>query len=110
MLLWYPAFENFFSILRKVKLNKSALNADFNHFHQLLFLFLNLKIKNKRIANNLSGITINVYNLSIFLIAVNYFNQTEIMVLLTLFNISIYLICYFRILSIVKNVYKKNYE
>ena len=110
LLLWYPAFENFFSILRKVKLNKSALNADFNHFHQLLFLFLNLKIKNKRIANNLSGITINVYNLSIFLIAVNYFNQTEIMVLLTLFNISIYLICYFRILSIVKNVYKKNYE
>ena len=61
-------------------------------------------------ANNLSGIIINAYNALIFLIAVNHFNQTEIMVLLVLFNISIYLICYFRILSIVTNTYKKNYE
>ena len=41
LLFWYPAFENLFSIIRKLRLNRSALKADFNHLHQLLFLFIN---------------------------------------------------------------------
>ena len=107
LLFWYPAFENLFSIIRKLRLNRSALKADFNHLHQLLFLFLNLKIRNKKLANNLSGIIINFYNLIIFLIGINYYNNTEIMIILTLFNVSFYLICYFRILFVVKNSLKK---
>ncbi len=107
LLLWYPAFENLFSIIRKLRLNRSALKADFNHLHQLLFLFINLKIRNKKLANNLSGILINFYNLLIFLIGINYYNNTEIMIILTLFNVSFYLICYFRILFVVKNSLKK---
>ena len=107
LLFWYPAFENLFSIIRKLRLNRSALKADFNHLHQLLFLFINLKIKNKKLANNLSGIIINFYNLIIFLIGINYYNNTEIMIILTLFNVSFYLICYFRILFVVKNSFKK---
>ena len=107
LLFWYPAFENLFSIIRKLRLNRSALKADFNHLHQLLFLFINLKIRNKKLANNLSGIIINFYNLIIFLIGINYYNNTEIMIILTLFNVSFYLICYFRILFVVKNSFKK---
>ena len=107
LLFWYPAFENLFSIIRKLRLNRSALKADFNHLHQLLFLFINLKIKNKKLANNLSGIIINFYNLIIFLIGINYYNNTEIMIILTLFNVFFYLICYFRILFVVKNSFKK---
>ena len=38
-LLWYPAFENLFSILRKVKFSISPINPDTNHLHQLLFSF-----------------------------------------------------------------------
>ena len=106
-MFWYPAFENLFSIIRKLRLNRSALKADFNHLHQLLFLFINLKIKNKKLANNLSGIIINFYNLIIFLIGINYYNNTEIMIIITLFNVFFYLICYFRILFVVKNSFKK---
>ena len=63
--------------------------------------------KNKKLANNLSGIIINFYNLIIFLIGINYYNNTEIMIILTLFNVFFYLICYFRILSVVRNSFKK---
>jgi UDP-N-acetylmuramyl pentapeptide phosphotransferase/UDP-N-acetylglucosamine-1-phosphate transferase len=107
LLLWYPAFENLFSIIRKLKLNKSALEADFNHLHQLLFLLINLKIKNKRLANNLSGILINTYNLLIFTYAINYYNHTDIMIMLTLMNLTVYLLSYFLILNFIKKVLKK---
>ena len=36
-LLWYPAFENLFSILRKKKINISASMADNNHLHHLIY-------------------------------------------------------------------------
>ena len=39
LLLWYPCFENLFSIIRKYRLNLSPLNSDNKHFHQLLFYF-----------------------------------------------------------------------
>ena len=43
LLLWYPCFENLFSILRKYKFNLSPLKADNKHFHQLLFNFIKKK-------------------------------------------------------------------
>ena len=97
LLLWYPAFENLFSIIRKLILKKSALKADFNHLHQLIFIFINLKVRNRKISNNLSGIIINIYNVIIFLIAINYYDKTKILVLFILFNIFFYLACYFRL-------------
>ena len=36
LLLWYPCFENLFSILRKNKFKNSPIVADDKHFHQLL--------------------------------------------------------------------------
>jgi len=46
-LLWYPAFENLFSILRKKNLSRSPLDPDTNHLHQIIFLYLkkNFNIK-----------------------------------------------------------------
>ena len=38
LLLWYPCFENLFSIIRKF--NLSPLNADNKHLHHLLFYYL----------------------------------------------------------------------
>ena len=37
LLLWYPCFENLFSIIRKFSLKRSPINADNNHLHQLIF-------------------------------------------------------------------------
>ena len=42
-LLWYPAFENLFSILRRFLKKISVSNADNMHFHQLLFLYIKSK-------------------------------------------------------------------
>ena len=44
LLLWYPCFENLFSIIRKFKLGKSPVFPDNRHFHQLLFYFLEVTI------------------------------------------------------------------
>ena len=44
-LLWYPAFENLFSILRKVQFSRSPVKPDTNHLHQLIFYYLKLFFK-----------------------------------------------------------------
>ena len=44
ILLWYPAFEVFFSIIRKLNFKTSVIEPDTNHFHQLLYFYLNKKI------------------------------------------------------------------
>ncbi len=108
LLLWYPCFENLFSIVRKSKRNFSPTEPDNDHLHHLLFNFLSRKFNsNKKIyANNTSSITINIYNLIIFLFASQYIGNTLIQISLIFFNISIYLIIYYVLLRH-KNYYLK---
>ena len=76
-LLWYPAFENLFSIIRKRIQNFSPSKPDNKHLHQLLFIFLKKKINlNAKLTNTLTGIVINFYNIFGFLIAINFFWET----------------------------------
>ena len=44
LLLWYPGFENLFSIIRKQRFKKSALKPDVYHLHQLIFYYFQKKI------------------------------------------------------------------
>ena len=37
-LLWYPCYENLFSIIRKLKSKLSPLIPDNNHLHQLIYI------------------------------------------------------------------------
>ena len=70
ILLWYPGFENLFSIIRKQKFKRSALKPDTDHLHQLIFFYFKKKKYSKRkIFSSLTGLTINIYNLIIFIIA-----------------------------------------
>ena len=39
VLLWYPAYENLFSLIRKFRKKLSPLLPDTYHLHQLLFYF-----------------------------------------------------------------------
>ena len=103
LLLWYPAYENFFSIIRKQVKKIPASSPDNCHFHHLLFVYLNKGIKNKKISNTLTGISINLYNALIFIIAVNYYSQTKIMIILLAANLLVYSSLYF---LLNKNVYK----
>ena len=47
ILLWYPAFENLFSLIRR-SFKKNVSEADKLHLHQLIFRYLNKKIFNKK--------------------------------------------------------------
>jgi len=67
LLLWYPCFENLFSIMRKFSHNRSPIFPDSNHFHQLVFYYVkeNYKIKDTY-SNNISSVFILIF-VSIFI-------------------------------------------
>jgi len=105
-LLWYPCFENLFSIIRKLKARFSPFTPDNNHLHQLFFNFCIKKkvFKNKVVANSASSIVISLCNfLIIFISSLNPYStiyQINIIILSTL----IYLLLF---LMLKKNLGKK---
>ena len=69
-LIWYPCFENLFSILRKLNREFSPLKPDSKHLHQLVLFFLTKKFDLKLIlSNNLSSGIISFFNLLIIYIS-----------------------------------------
>ena len=98
LLLWYPAFENLFSIIRKLKTRKSPIKPDTNHFHHLLFFFIEKKFGLKKLlSNNLSSTIIILYNFIIFNISVVNIYFTYFHIILIIINVMIYLIVYVKL-------------
>ena len=96
LLLWYPAFENLFSILRRFSLNKKVDQADQGHLHQMIYTKLKtLSFVNKKYLNTFTGMMINSFNLIIFLLAYKYYFSTQKLILIIIFNLTIYLLLYF---------------
>ena len=94
-LLWYPAYENLFSIIRKIKSKKSPLKPDNLHLHQLIFLFIKKKFKIKpKVVNTFSGILINLFNLVIFIVATKNYSNTKFQLILLLISLVIYNLVY----------------
>ncbi len=105
LLLWYPCFENLFSIIRKKRFNLSPLNADNKHLHHLLFYYINSNYNFTKIfSNNVSSVLINLVNLIFFVIGVNYVNNSLIQIILIFSLILIYISTY---LFLFKFRYKK---
>jgi len=97
LLLWYPCYENLFSIIRKKILKRSPMVPDTNHFHQLIFFVIKKKYKIRNIfANLITAQIINIYHLIVFLIAINFTRNSEILISLILLNIFVYTIVYFK--------------
>jgi len=95
LLLWYPCFENLFSILRKNKLKNSPIIADDKHLHQLLFFYIqNKSLKNILFSNNFSSILINSYNLIIMLVASMNVYSSNFQIFLIIMNVIVYSIFY----------------
>ena len=96
LLLWYPCFENLFSILRKIKFNKSPVSPDNNHFHQLLFFYMKKKTKYGNLfINNCCSLIINVFNFVVLLVGSKDIFNTKLQIYLIAFNIFFYLLLYF---------------
>lgn len=94
LLLWYPAYENLFSIIRKKLNNSFATIADNNHLHQLLFSYLKKKKIKLIFSNTFSALIINFYNLIIFYFAIENVSQTKNLILLLFINFLIYNLSY----------------
>ena len=100
LLLWYPCFENLFSIIRKYRFNKSPLISDNKHFHQLLFYFIKKKFGlSALVSNNTCSILINAFNFLTLLIGAQNIFSTQLQVLIIFFNIIVYIFIYLRLFN-----------
>ena len=96
VLLWYPAFENFFSLFRRILKKQKTSLPDNLHLHQIIFLYLqNKKVLKKKILNPLCSFLILLISLPGLLFAYNFPAKSSILVSVIFFNISLYLILYY---------------
>ena len=105
-LLWYPAFENLFSIIRKSFYNLSFEDPDKKHLHHYIYYYLGNKFGklNKKIVNSMTGLIILSYNTLYFLIIKKYYYFTVGLIISVIVNIFIYLMIY---IYLNKNLFKK---
>ena len=95
LLLWYPGFENLFSIIRKYKSAKSPLSPDKRHLHQLLFSFIEKSFNLKKYSANLVAANlINLFNGAVFLLGSFFLRSTNIQIAIILFNVILYCLIY----------------
>ena len=96
LMLWYPAFENLFSLSRRLYFKSKVSRPDNNHLHQLIFKFFAKKFSTKNL-NSITSIAILLYNLIIFCLSLNFYYHSQILIGLLSINICIYLFLYFSI-------------
>lgn len=104
LILWYPCFENLFSIFRKIYQKKSISTADNLHLHQNVFFYF--KIKDCKNINNLSGFILNLSNLVLLSSSILFFYSTKHLVLFTLINVFVYILTYN---ILIKNILSKKF-
>tara|TARA_B100000795_G_C22770058_1_gene427481 strand:+ start:61 stop:1092 length:1032 start_codon:yes stop_codon:yes gene_type:complete len=87
--LIYPAFEVFFSIFRKISINKSPYGPDNQHLHQLLQGFFVRKNVNLKKAKIISGISINISVIIFSMIAISFY-ENKYFLILNIFSFAIF--------------------
>ena len=96
LLLWYPCFENLFSIIRRKNNLYSSLKPDNKHLHQLIYIFVKNKFCKKNIfANIFSASIINLYNFLIIMVSLQFIYKTKFIIFLIIINITFYLFIYY---------------
>ena len=103
-MLWYPAYENLFSIIRKKFNNKSATKADKTHLHQLLYIFIRSRLSfSGKVINTLTGLIIIFFNLSALLIGAKFFDDSKMLILLLLLLVISYNFFYYYLKKNIKH-------
>lgn len=94
-LLWYPAFEILFSIIRRLKKEFNPLLPDNYHLHQVIYLYIkNITIYKNILLNPLTANLINVYNYFIFFLSCSFYKNTKILICFFLFSCFFYVLTY----------------
>ncbi len=106
-LIWYPCFENLFSIIRKLNKKISPLNPDSKHLHQLVFFFLKEKFNFSVIfSNNLGSAILIFFNfLIVHASSLNPYS-TIYQVKLIIFSIIFYIVIY----VLLKKFFELNFD
>ena len=103
-LIWYPCFENLFSILRKLNREFSPLKPDSKHLHQLVLFFFTKKFNLKLIlSNNLSSVIICFFNFLIIYIATLYPTSTFFQIKLIAASLIFYNVSYMLLFKFYKS-------
>ena len=94
LLLWYPGFENLFTIIRRYFKKKSPAKPDTEHLHQLVYEYFQKKslFSSKILINNFPSFLIIFYNFIIMFLATFFIFNSKILLLIIFFNIFLY--CY----------------
>lgn len=96
VLLWYPCFELLFSMLRRSLNEINSYKPDTFHLHHLIFKKLSslFGTNNKLITHGITTISINSYNLFIFIISINFIYNSDILIAILTVNIILYIFLY----------------
>lgn len=94
-ILWYPAFENLFSISRRLSKKNNVSSPDNRHLHQLVFLFVKSKnLINEKYLNSVSSIIILAFNLPTFIFSSLLITHSQTLIFIILTNIILYILFY----------------
>ena len=103
-LLWYPAIENLFSIIRRTLMKKKLSSADNKHLHHLIYLSLKRKFYfyNLVFTNSFSAIIVNLYNFIVIFISISYISNSKALITIIFLNLMVYILAY--------NFFKKSFR
>ncbi len=94
-ILWYPAFENLFSISRRILKKINVSSPDKRHLHQIIFLFIkSKKLIDDKYLNSVTSIIILIFNIPTFVLSSMMVTYSQILVFIILVNIFFYIIFY----------------
>tara|TARA_Y100000591_G_scaffold333044_2_gene373280 strand:+ start:814 stop:1845 length:1032 start_codon:yes stop_codon:yes gene_type:complete len=100
LVLWYPAFENLFSLMRRSYKKKNVSAADKLHLHQLIFRYLKQKrVVEEKKTNTFTSLIILIFNVPAFVVANLNYSHTMILVYVIFTYVIIYLLFYFYLIS-----------
>lgn len=96
LLLWYPAFENLFSLIRRLNKNIKVSEPDKKHLHQLVFYNLNnFDFFKKKWLNCFASALIIIFIFPGFIVATFFSENSKILILQLVLNIILYILIYY---------------
>jgi len=94
-ILWYPSFENLFSISRRLLKKNKVSSPDNKHLHQNIFLYIKSKrLFDEKYLNSASSLIILIFNIPTFILSSLMATYSQGLVFIILINIICYILIY----------------